>query len=426
MQLNNSIISVLLILLLVSLFVCDEEDVPPTPVDPEHARWVLSLALEKYADGDYDDALEYFTSAIKWDSSYHVAYYHRGSFYYIRGDTKRALKDLNEAIKLDPSYSLAYYERGRVYYLKGKYKQAIDDFTKTIELNPHETSAYYRRGQAYYRNKDYSRAIADCTKAIDKRPDFYDAYLQRAQAYNMAENHNQAFEDFDIVAQWRGDPVDYRTQPLSARDAGIDEHLTQVIEQNPNDVQSVFDRGLAYYHRAKYNDAIADFTKAIVWDPHFILALFKRGAAYYHIGDYENAIIDLNQVIGFDGGNSYPGAYYKRGLAYQAQYRYYAATNDYRTVIEMYPYFGDVYYQRGNAFLDRKIRYNLNDDYRAYDYQNRKDYEKAVKDYTRAIHLHCSMIGEAYAARSSAYERLWDSERANADRKISKKFRKEQ
>ena len=420
MQLNNSIISVLLILLLVSLFVCDEEDVPPTPVDPEHARWVLSLALEKYDDGDYDDALEYFTSAIKWDSSYHVAYYHRGRFYYIRGETKRAINDFTKAITLDPAYSLAYHERGRAYYVRGKYKRAIDDLTKAIELNPYSSSTYYRRGQAYYKNKDNNRAVADCTKAIELRPHFYDAYLQRAHAYNMMGDPNRAFEDFDIVEQWRGDQADFSISSLSSGNDSIVVQLTQAIEQNPNDVQTVFNRGRAFYRGGEYNDAIADFTKAIVLNPHFILALFKRGAAYYHIGDYDNAITDLNQVIGFDVSNFYPGAYYKRGLAYQGQYDYYDAIDDYDTVIEMHPYFGDVYYQRGKASADKPPINNTMLAYRL----ARGNYKEAIEDYTRAIELDCSMIRLAYTNRSLAHKALWDSERANADRKISKKFKK--
>ena len=238
----------------------------------------------------------------------------------------------------------------------------------------------------------------------------------------MMGDPNRAFEDFDIVEQWRGDQVDLSISSLSAGNDSIVAQLTQVIEQNPNDVQIVFNRGLAYYRRAKYNDAIADFTKAIVWDRHFILALFKRGAAYYHIGDYENAIINLNQVIGFDGGNSYPGAYYKRGLAYQAQYDYYDAIDDFTKAIELHPNFAEAYYKRGKASADT----NLNNRTLADDRFGRRYYEHAIEDYTRAIELDCSMIRSVYTDRSLAYKALWESERANADRKISKKFRKAQ
>ena len=80
------------------------------------------------------------------------------------------------------------------------------------------------------------------------------------------------------------------------------------------------DSAYAYYQRGQknkgrknYEDAIADFTRAIKIDPNYIFAYRFRGNAYNELGDYENAIADYTRVIRIDPNNSF--AYKDRGIS---------------------------------------------------------------------------------------------------------------
>jgi tetratricopeptide (TPR) repeat protein len=55
-------------------------------------------------------------------------------------------------------------------------------------------------------------------------------------------------------------------------------------------------RGTAYASKKEYDQAIADYTKALEIDPKYISALNDRGLAYTSKGDYERAIADVTRA----------------------------------------------------------------------------------------------------------------------------------
>jgi tetratricopeptide (TPR) repeat protein len=147
-------------------------------------------------NGDYDNAIEAFTSAISLNPNYEVAYYNRGTAYGKKGQHRRAIEDFNRAIALDPNYAAAYNNRGIVYGKKGQYNRAIEDFNKTIALNPNEITAYSNLGLAYMRKGQYNRVIDNYNKVIAIDPTDVVAYNNRGFAYIKKGNIDLAISDF--------------------------------------------------------------------------------------------------------------------------------------------------------------------------------------------------------------------------------------
>jgi hypothetical protein len=56
-------------------------------------------------------------------------------------------------------------------------------------------------------------------------------------------------------------------------------------------------RGTAYASKKDYDQAIADYTKALEIDPKYVSALNDRGLAYTSKGDYERAIADVTRAV---------------------------------------------------------------------------------------------------------------------------------
>ena len=52
---------------------------------------------------------------------------------------------------------------------------------------------------------------------------------------------------------------------------------SKAIEIKPNKDQAYYNRGIAYYILEKYNEAIADYSKAIEIDPKYQAAYYNRG-----------------------------------------------------------------------------------------------------------------------------------------------------
>ena len=63
------------------------------------------------------------------------------------------------------------------------------------------------------------------------------------------------------------------------------------------------DHGRACLDRGKYDDAIADYEKAIALDPKYALAYTIRALTYESNGEVERAIADFRKVLEIDSSD---------------------------------------------------------------------------------------------------------------------------
>ena len=87
-------------------------------------------------------------------------------------------------------------------------------------------------------------------------------------------------------------------------------------------------RGNKLFQLRRYDEAIADFSKAIAVFPTDELVYGNRGMSYYYLGKYQDAIEDFNRALAIKPDNR--RYYYDRSLAYRALGNIPAADEDVR------------------------------------------------------------------------------------------------
>lgn len=117
-----------------------------------------------------------------------------------------------------------------------------------------------------------------------------------------------------------------------------------------------------------YEEAIADYNKAIRLNPDYALAYNNRGLVYRKLGKYKKALKDYTKAIEIDP--YYAEAYAKRGAVYQFTGQVEKALKEFNKAIEIMPYFAGMYYNRGVA------------------YEQLSKYKQAIKDFTRMRLMH--------------------------------------
>ena len=133
-------------------------------------------------------------------------------------------------------------------------------------------------------------------------------------------------------------------------------------------------KGIDYRHRGKWDEAIAEFNKAIEINPKYAKPYDNRGGVYFNIGDYGNAISDSSKAIEINP--NYAGAYNTRAAAYYFIFQYDEAISDNTKAIELNPNDASNYINRGNVYDDKG------------------DKKKACSDWKRACELgNCSDWG---------------------------------
>ena len=72
---------------------------------------------------------------------------------------------------------------------------------------------------------------------------------------------------------------------------------SEVGTHKPNDTESYYKRGIAYYKKREYDKAIADFSEVIERDSNHAESYYNRGNAYCDNVDFDEAIADYTKAI---------------------------------------------------------------------------------------------------------------------------------
>jgi tetratricopeptide (TPR) repeat protein len=103
----------------------------------------------------------------------------------------------------------------------------------------------------------------------------------------------------------------------------------------------------SYGLKGLYDQAIADWTKAIELKPDYAEAYFQRGAGYVLKGLSDQAIVDYTKAIELKP--DYAKAYFLRSIEYNLKNLHDQAIADSTKVIELKPNFAKAYFARGGA-----------------------------------------------------------------------------
>jgi tetratricopeptide (TPR) repeat protein len=244
------------------------------------------------------------------------------------------------------------------------------------------------------------------------------AYASRASEYRKKDDADRAFADYEqAIKLYKG--------AIGDRAKGGDDRDDEARRRDPQDF---IDRGLAYLAKGDTDNAISEFTFAIVINPRSPAVFINRGDAYRAKGEYDRAIHDYDEAIRLDPKIS--GAYLTRGDAYQTKGDNDRAIADYDQAIRLDPKHAAAYNNRGYAYLakgdndraiadfDQAIRLDPDDatpyGNRGEAYRVKGDHDRAITDLDAAIRLDPTSPA-AYTNRGLAYEKKGDRERARAD-----------
>ena len=159
--------------------------------------------------------------------------------------------------------------------------------------------------------------------------------------------------------------------------------------------QPFIDSGNANINSKNYDQALADFSRAISIDPKSAAAYVGRGRVYNLQNQPDLALGELNKAIEIDPGLA--NAYFRRAYSYRLKGMADQAIADYTRTIEIQP--------------DMELAYSN----RAYTYYYlKKDYQKAIEDYNKAIGLNVNHAGY-YDIRGYCYHKLEQYDKALAD-----------
>lgn len=92
--------------------------------NPEKSRIYLDKGMDYLYHSQFEEAIENFDKAIKYDAENHEAYFYRGCARYNILQREDALSDYNKTLELNPNYLQAYFNIGLYYRSINDYDMA--------------------------------------------------------------------------------------------------------------------------------------------------------------------------------------------------------------------------------------------------------------------------------------------------------------
>lgn len=262
-----------------------------------------------------DSGIESFKRAIDLQEQIAEFYTSLGYFYDAQGNTDEAVAQYETALAVDPNYGHVHAGLGWNLYYLGDYQGALNEFDQALSFAPEDLDALIGKSMVYlYRNEpDHDAAIAVMEQALKIAPNSPSvltelgwAYYNKALAFdfgsepqrvayaeaehffrealNRSDKNYNALNGLGWVLHGQGEML----PDPSLFDEAIDV-LNRSIKLRGNQQYTYVTLGWSYFGKANYNEAVKAFTEAAKIDKTYSDAYYGLGRTYEELGDLNRA-----------------------------------------------------------------------------------------------------------------------------------------
>jgi tetratricopeptide (TPR) repeat protein len=146
-----------------------------------------------------EDAVAYFTEAVRRKPQWPGYYNRLGEAHLLRRDYDAAIASYDAALRFQPDDWGVRINRARAYIGKREFDRAVADSSETLRLNPAFDHGYCYRAVAYAGRGDYGRAVKDYEAALRLVPDHPAA--TRNLAWLRATCPDAKYRDADLAVE---------------------------------------------------------------------------------------------------------------------------------------------------------------------------------------------------------------------------------
>ena len=255
-----------------------------TQINPRYLAWAILSALDPplmhRADAPARNPQAYFQ---RWMSSEKArkkrieSWIWCGKTIWVRGRYGTARKCFEEALALEHDNVDAMIGKGWSLAADGNLDEGAAETLKALALEPDHPDGLYRMADIRYRMQRYEDALE---------------YLHRALEQSKSE---RLLVLLSAIYVGRGD----RHQTEGRFDEAIAEY-TKAIEEGSRLAGAYAFRGEVYRRLGKLDEAIADLNKGVEIDPTFLWGVVRLGQAYQDKGLHKLAISTFDRAVALD------------------------------------------------------------------------------------------------------------------------------
>jgi tetratricopeptide (TPR) repeat protein len=242
-------------------------------INPDHADSMLLRGEIALHSGQFDQAVEWVSNAIKVDpKAEYVSTL--GTVFQRAGKLEEAMKAFDKAISLQPENADFWKSIGAVLIDLNRPDEALSALERALGLRPRYVDAANLSGLILHRKERYSEALERFNLSLEVRPDQADALYMRALAYLNLKRFEEARAD------------NYQSYLLNQQNADTTNNL-----------------GTALQNLGRYEESLEWFDRAIALRPDFALSLHNKGHSLSELQRVDEAFACYARSLEIDPEN---------------------------------------------------------------------------------------------------------------------------
>jgi tetratricopeptide (TPR) repeat protein len=313
-----------------------------------------------------------------------------------------AVEDFEECILLDPQSTHAILGMAVCYDHLGDCEQAIQSYSTFLYLDPTSLTALHNRAQNYYQLEKYEEAKSDFSKAIELCDSEEDKEFKhelmacRSKCFvklNQSEKESKQVEENISLLREKA-----KNAFLNKKYEEAIELFSKIILKTDSDedlLLEYFNRGLCYKQIDKVKESIHDFKKVVSIDEDHVKSYIFLSRLTKRIDQIEDSIMFYSKALKLSPNSD---LYFERAMIYNELKEYEKSIEDFTKSIEFEAHNPDSYYNRAIIY-----------------HRQFKDYVKAESDYNSAIKLSNKKDPDIFVDRALLYYVMEQDEKCKND-----------
>lgn len=276
---------------------------------PKDAVWYYKRAKFQFEHNFVQEAYGDILKCVKLDNAKADYYVLFADIDYARQDFDGSEEHLQKALQLEPKNNEVRLKLAELFYYRARAIPALyDEALKLLEeartQQPHNPKAYLIEAMCYKEKGDTTQYLHRLQMVIDQDPQEVKAHLELGYFYQkhldpLGIDHYQNALHVDLANA----EINYNLG-LFYRDLGRSEeakeqfqHLVSILHSGEYVANAYYQLGYFAMQEADYKEAVAMFTKAIETDPQFVDAYAARGETYENLAQFDQARADYNRAL---------------------------------------------------------------------------------------------------------------------------------
>ena len=287
---------------------------------PNDAKLLNERAKVFLEVNEVNFALADIGRALLIDSTKAPYYLTISDVYFRLNKSEQCKKALEKAHALQPDFAEPLFRLAQFELYLGNHQKSINYANEMLRIDSQDDRPFMIKALCYKELGDTTMAIHNYMEATTENPDNYDAFVELG------------------VLHW------------AKRDPLAEQYLKSALDIRPNGLDALYALGMQYQQSDRLNEALETYTRILEIDDNFRMAYYNMGyIQYQYLQLYDEALANFDKAVKADP--KYYQAVYMRGLCYEAKGDVSQAKRGYSYAIQLNPN-----YDKAAAGLNRLIR----------------------------------------------------------------------